>query len=164
MVSLAHVRSYLSQVLHLGESAHRIALAFAVGSFIAFTPTYGLHTLSVIFCTWFFRLNFIAVMAGSLINNPWTVVPILGATFWTGFWLLGTPPVASWNWHDLGLAALYRQILPYALPFLVGGIVLSFFSAIVSYPAVYWFISQYRARAAQQQVGEGRLPPGTSLR
>ena len=164
MVSLTQVRSYLGQVLHLRESPHRTALAFALGAFIAFSPTYGMHTLSVIFCTWAFRLNFIAVMTGSLINNPWTVVPILGATFWTGFWLLGTPQVASLTWHDLGLESLYRQILPYALPFLVGGIVLSFFSALVSYPAVYWFILQYRTRAARQQVGEGRLPPGTSLR
>jgi hypothetical protein len=164
MVSLEQVRSYLRQVLHLRESPHRTALAFAVGAFIAFSPTYGLHTLSVIFCTWAFRLNFIAVMAGSLINNPWTVVPILGATFWTGFSLLGTPEVPSLSWQALDLKSLYGHILPYLFPFLLGAIVLSVAGALISYPAVYWFISQYGARTAQQQVGQGRLPPGTSLR
>src|SRR5437763_1004449 len=80
VVSLARIGSQLSQILHLHESPHRTALAFAVGAFIAFSPTYGLHTLSVAFCTWAFRLNCVALLAGSLINNPWTVLPIVGAT------------------------------------------------------------------------------------
>ncbi|MFB3071649.1 MAG: DUF2062 domain-containing protein, partial [Nitrospirales bacterium] len=49
MFSLASIRSQLTQVLHLQESPHRTALAFALGIFIAFSPTYGLHTLSAIF-------------------------------------------------------------------------------------------------------------------
>ena len=50
MLSLDQVRTALKQLLHLKESPHRTALAFAVGAFIAFSPTYGLHTLSVLFC------------------------------------------------------------------------------------------------------------------
>ena len=146
MLSLDRVRSHLTQILHLHESPHRTALAFATGVFIAFSPTYGLHTVMVLFCTWAFRLNFLALMAGALLNNPWTLVPILGATVWVGFQVLGLPSVPPFAWDDLSLNALYRQILPYLLPFVVGGLVLSVVAALLSYPVAYWFISRYRAR------------------
>lgn len=162
MVSIARVRSQLSLILHLHESPHRTALAFAIGVFIAFSPTYGLHTLSVFFCTWAFRLNFIALMAGSLVNNPWTLVPILGATFWMGFQFLGIPQVAPFQWDDLGFQSVYKQIMPYALPFFVGGGILSVCSAVLCYPAAYLFISQYRARIRRTPTAEGRLPHESS--
>ncbi|TKB87160.1 MAG: DUF2062 domain-containing protein, partial [Nitrospira sp.] len=40
---MADVRSLFRQVLHLDETPHRTALAFAIGSFIGFSPAYGLH-------------------------------------------------------------------------------------------------------------------------
>ncbi len=86
---MASFQSLLKQVLHLQESPHRTALAFAVGCGIAFCPLYGFHMVLVGLCTWAFRLNFVALLAGALINNPWTLVPILGATYWTGAFLLG---------------------------------------------------------------------------
>ena len=156
------IRSSLRQLLHLKESPHRTALAFAIGAFIAFSPTYGLHTLSAFFCAWAFRLNVVALMAGSLINNPWTVVPILGATLWTGVQLIGLPDMPSANWTDLRMVAFYEQIAPYAAPFFLGGFLLSAIGAAVSYPIAYMAISAHRGRRTQD--GAEQLPPGTGLR
>src|SRR5215510_1144690 len=89
MAKLPSFRLLLKQVLHLQESPQRTALAFAIGVFIGFSPLYGLHTLMVFFCSWALRLNLLALMAGAFLNNPWTVVPILGATYWVGAFLLG---------------------------------------------------------------------------
>lgn len=159
---MRRLRSLLTQVLHLDESPHRTALAFAVGAFIAFSPTYGLHTLSAIFCTWAFRLNFIAVMAGSLINNPWTLVPILGATLWAGFEIMGIPDVPAIAWHDLSVEAIYLQVRPYALPFFMGGLVLSLLASALAYPLAYYFVSHYRRRNPNADTAEGRLPRESS--
>jgi uncharacterized protein (DUF2062 family) len=161
MVSIAQIRTHLTQILHLRESPRRTALAFAIGAFIAFSPTYGLHTLSALFCAWAFRLNVVAVMAGSLINNPWTVVPILGATLWTGVQLTGLPQVPAMNWADLNAMALYEQIMPYAAPFFLGGFVLSALGAIAGYPVAYAAIAIHRGRVARSDAE--RLPPGTGL-
>jgi uncharacterized protein len=161
MLSLDQIRASLKQLLHLKESPHRTALAFAIGAFIAFSPTYGLHTLSALFCAWAFRLNVVALMAGSLINNPWTVVPILGATLWTGVQLTGLPDVPSANWANLNMMAFYGQIKPYATPFFLGGFVLSAFGAAVSYPIAYAAITAHRGRRTQN--GAEQLPPGTGL-
>lgn len=161
MPSMDQIRSSLRQLLHLKESPHKTALAFAIGAFIAFSPTYGLHTLSALFCAWVFRLNVVALMAGSFINNPWTVVPILGATLWTGFQLIGLPDLPPANWSDLSMMAFYEHIKPYAAPFLLGGFLLSAGAAAVSYPIAYVAITAQRGRRTQD--GAGQLPPGTGL-
>ena len=161
MVSLSQIRAHLVRLLHLKESPQRTALAFAVGVFIAFSPTYGLHTLSALFCAWAFRLNVVALMAGTLITNPWTLVPVLGATLWTGVQLTGLPDVPSANWSDLGIMAFYEQIRPYAAPFFLGGFVLSAIGAAVSYPVAYLVISTHRGRRAHD--GTEQLPPETGL-
>jgi len=141
---MARLRSLLRQLLHLQESPERTAVAFAVGVAIAFCPLYGLHTVLVVFCTWAFGLNFVALMAGALINNPWTLVPVLGATYWTGALILGGTEAPTFDWHDLSFMAVYQQVLPYAVPFALGGTVLSLAGALLAYPMAYRLISKYR--------------------
>jgi len=159
---MRRIRALLKQVLHLDESPQRTALAFSIGVFIAFSPTYGLHTLSAVFASWAFRLNFIAVITGSLINNPWTLVPILGATFWTGFQVMAMPDVPPLEWQDLSIESLYVHIRPYALPFFMGGLVLSVLGSAIVYPLAYYVVSQYRSRRPEIGTTEGRLPRESS--
>lgn len=159
---MASFRSLLRQVLHLQESAERTALAFAIGVAIAFCPFYGFHMMLVAFCTWAFGLNFIALLAGALINNPWTIVPILGATYWSGALLLGRADVPSFDWHDLSFWAIYDQVMPYAIPFALGGCVLSLLGAALSYPFAYYLISKHR-RPNSPAVMAKPLPPRDPL-
>jgi uncharacterized protein (DUF2062 family) len=144
MATIPSLQALLRQVLHLRESPQRTALAFAVGIWIAFCPFYGLHTILVGFCTWAFGLNFLALLAGAWINNPWTIVPILGATYWTGAIFLGRSETPVFEWQDLSFAGIYEQIIPYALPFTIGAFVLSFVGAALSYPVAHYLISKYR--------------------
>lgn len=141
---MASFRSLLKQILHLQESPQRTALAFAIGTAIAFCPFYGFHMLLVVFCTWALGLNFVALLAGALINNPWTIVPILGATYWTGALLLGRTESPSLDWTNLGFSAIYDQIMPHAVPFFLGGIVLSLIGAIFSYPLAMYLVMKHR--------------------
>jgi len=144
MATIPSFRSLLKQVLHLQESPQRTALAFAIGVSIGFSPAYGLHTIMVLFCTWALGLNFLALMAGAFINNPWTLVPILGATYWVGALLLGRSDSPSFDWHDMSFGAIYEQVIPYAMPFLLGGLVLSLLGAALAYPLAYYFVAKYR--------------------
>ena len=157
---MASLRALLRQVLHLQESPHRTALAFAIGSAIAFCPFYGFHMALVGLCTWAFKLNFIALLAGALINNPWTIVPILGATYWTGAVLLGRSESPSFDWSELGFRAIYEQVMPYAVPFAVGGVVLSLIAALLSYPLALYLITKHRQNAASRVQP---LPPPNPL-
>ncbi|MDZ4853424.1 MAG: DUF2062 domain-containing protein [Nitrospirota bacterium] len=144
MAKIPSFRVLLKQVLHLQESPQRTALAFAIGVFIGFSPAYGLHTVMVFFCAWALRLNLLALMAGAFLNNPWTLVPILGATYWVGALLLGRSDNPSFNWQDVSFSAIYEQVMPYAVPFFLGGFVLSVLGAALAYPLAYYFLSKYR--------------------
>jgi uncharacterized protein (DUF2062 family) len=137
-------------------------LAFAVGVFIAFSPAYGLHTLMVVLCTWFFGLNFVALLAGAFVNNPWTIVPILGASYWTGALLLGQTDSPAFQWDDLSFTGIYEQVLPYAVPFALGGFVLSMIGALFSYPIAYLLVLRHRAAHAAPTAQP--LPPPDQVR
>jgi uncharacterized protein (DUF2062 family) len=113
-------------------------------------------------CTWALGLNFVALLTGAFINNPWTIVPILGATYWTGALILGRTEVPTFDWHDLSFQGIYDQVMPYAIPFALGGIVLSLIGAAISYPLSYYLIGKYRRPHAPPLSQP--LPPGDSLR
>ena len=145
-----YFRAKIREALHPGETPQRTAIAFAIGVFIAFTPTYGLHSVSVVFLAWAFRLNFPALLFGSLVNNPWTVVPILGATMWTGFFLLGMSDAPDVSREHLSVTTLYESVLPFVLPFTLGALTLSVLGALLAYPLGLFLISRYRKRPANQ--------------
>ncbi|MCP9455035.1 MAG: DUF2062 domain-containing protein [Nitrospira sp.] len=138
-------RALLRQLLRLEEPPERTALAFAIGVFIAFCPAYGLHTALALLCAWLFGLNVVALLAGAFVNNPWTILPILGATYWTGARLLGQTETAPLRWDDLSMFGIYTQIAPYLTPFIVGGMVLSLIGACIAYPLVYILLVRYRS-------------------
>jgi len=155
-------RALLRRVLHLRESPQRTALAFALGVFIAFSPVYGLHTVMVVLCTWLFGLNFVALLAGAFVNNPWTIVPILGASYWTGALLLGQTDSPAFRWDDLSFTGIYEQVLPYAAPFALGGLILSVIGALLSYPIAYLLVQKHRA--AHDTPTAPPLPPRDQVR
>jgi hypothetical protein len=144
------IKKTIQHLLHLGDSPQRTALAFSIGVFIAFSPIYGLHTASVFLCAWIFRLNAIAMLAGSFINNPWTVLPILGSTMWLGLLLMpvAAPPAIDWNHFTVRL--LFEQLQPYILPFVLGGTLMGLIASILSFPLVYVAIQRYRDRQRQK--------------
>jgi hypothetical protein len=65
------------------------------------------------------------------------------------------------NWADLSAMALYEQVMPYAVPFFLGGFVLSVLGAAASYPIAYGAIVAHRGRQARSEPE--RLPPGTGV-
>lgn len=132
-------------IFKLDDSPHHLAAAFALGVFIAFTPTIGLHTLSCLLVAWVFRLSKLVVFFAAFINNPWTIAPMYGFCLWFGVRITGAAvetPVIAWN--ELTFKNAYEFVLPYLWPFVAGTLIVGFFAAIVSYALVYWAIVRFR--------------------
>jgi uncharacterized protein (DUF2062 family) len=104
----------------------------------------------------------VALLAGAFLNNPWTLIPILGGTYWTGATLLGVHDFPSFDWSDLSFMGIYHQVMPYAWPFFVGGMVLSIAGGLLAYPLAYLLLSKYRR--ANPTDGHQPLPPSSGLR
>lgn len=145
----AMLRSALRSLLNLDDPPERTALAFAIGTFIGFSPLLGLHTILAALVSVVWRLNKVAILTGSFLSNPWTIAPIVGASWAIGRLIIGSPPVelpqASLSalltaefWHLI--AAQWRQLLPFA----VGATILSIVSAAISYPLMLYILRNYR--------------------
>lgn len=144
MVKPESVRQRLAQILHLQETPHRTALAFAIGVFIGFAPHYLFHTASVVFCAWAFRLNVVALFLGSFINNPWTLIPILAASLYTGLLLMGKAPSMTIEWDQLTIENMFEILAPYLVPFILGACTLAILGFVVAYFMMRWAITRYR--------------------
>jgi hypothetical protein len=134
-------------MFQLNDTPHRLALAFAAGVFIAFSPTLGLHVLTSLLVAWAFRLNKLVVLTATFVNNPWTIVPLYGFCVWFGGKLMGReiamPQIA---WNELTLSNAYSVIKPYLWPFVAGTLVAGVIAAVIAYVLTYRMVIRYRKR------------------
>lgn len=131
--------NYFRRLLALEDSPERIARAFAVGVFLAFSPLLGLHAFLGLMLAFVFGLNRPAVLVGVFVNNPWTLVPIYVLGNWVGGSVIGVPggadlPVPGWDtiwngrfWAELGHS--WRGLMP----LVVGSFTLAPVAGLLSY-------------------------------
>lgn len=144
---MKYLRDRLRAIMQLDDPPQKLALAFGLGVFIAFTPTIGLHLLSCLLIVWLLRLSKIVVITASFLMNPWTVVPLYGFCLWFGLLITGAdiePPQIAWN--ELDLRDLLTVIKPYLWPFAAGTLVVGAAGGILSYFGFYWLVVRYRRR------------------
>jgi uncharacterized protein (DUF2062 family) len=137
----SRLRRLAQLVLQVEDTPTRAALAFALGVLIAFSPFLGIHTAIALGLAFLFRLNRVAILAGTFTNNPWTIAPMYTAGTLLGCGLLGVSPasLAEVNWSLHG-RAFYESVLaglgPLLLPFVVGNLVLGAAVAFVVFVVV----------------------------
>ncbi len=142
-----YIRDRIKAILKLDEPPHKLALAFALGVFVAFTPTIGLHLVTCFLLAWAFRVSKFVVITASLINNPWTMVPLYGFCIWLGLKITGNDGAApSIAWGDLSLTNFYGVLRPYIWPFVAGTLVVGVFAAVLSYFLFYYIALRYKGR------------------
>jgi uncharacterized protein len=134
----SRLRRAVDGLLQLQDSPHRIALAFGIGIWIAFSPLLGLHTLMALGIAFGFRLSRAALLLGAYVNNPWTIAPLYLAGTALGCALLGvsTAGLESIEWDHHG-PTFYRELLahlrPYLWPYVVGNTILGVLGGVVGY-------------------------------
>jgi uncharacterized protein (DUF2062 family) len=145
MKNYRYFRERIRALLELDDPPHKLALAFAIGVFIAFSPTIGLHIASCFLLAWMFRVSKVVVLSASFINNPWTVVPLYGFCTWFGIKITGNDaPVPHIAWNELTISTVYVTIKPYLWSFLVGTLTLGTAAAFLSYFVFFWLVVRYR--------------------
>ena len=150
-MQMKYITDRMRSLLRLNDSPHRISSAFALGVFIGFSPTIGLHTISCFLLAWIFRLSKVVVITAAFINNPWTIVPLYGSCLWLSMKITGSgariPHIA---WNELSFGNAYATLKPYLWPFVAGTLTVGLFAAAVSYGAVYWAVVRYRKTGGEK--------------
>ncbi len=150
-------KKFLRYLFALEDTPERIALAFSLGVFLAFSPLLGLHTFLGLVFAFLFGLNRFALLLGVFINNPWTLVPIYAAGTYLGGLLGGfpaRPQLPHFNWHALWGSAFWLQLAgqrSILKPLVLGSSLLSIIAATLAYLTALHFIRRRRARHGSRQ-------------
>ena len=168
------LRDWFVHLLHLDESAHRIALGAAIGVFVAMTPTIGFQMLLIVLVTSAFQANRVAGVPLAWITNPATVVPLYSLNYWIGWVLVGGPSVTEFQHRLRDLMRIksdwvewvggwWHLMIDMAAPLWTGSVVVGIVTGAVGYGIMYYLITVYRrahqrhlaARAAAEAAGRG---------
>ncbi len=153
------LRRAFRNLFNLDEPPERTALAFAVGTFIAFTPLLGLQMVIAGLLLLVWRLNKVAVFTGLFITNPWTFAPVIAASWGIGRLIVGSPRIelppvtisalaTSGFWQSL--ASQWQQLLPYA----IGAMILAVISSLIAYPLMLFALRAYRHKFPKDTLPE----------
>jgi hypothetical protein len=149
------------RVRRLPGSPARIALGFACGAFVSFTPLFGLHYLLAMVVAWSLRGSVVAAFLGA--NLGW-FYPLL--LVWV--YELGTGIIGAAGTIRLSPTAdpVYLLHHPWSvfLPTMVGSIPVGLAIAATSFAFAYWIITGYRGLRhrrivhARHQRAKGSTP------
>ena len=161
-----NLKKLVRWLLMLEDTPHSIALGAAVGLFISFTPTVGLHMALVVAVSLVVRMNRMAALAAVWVNNPITLIPVfffnylVGAVVtrghamtWHNFESMFSTAFAHESWfHNLGAVflAIGRVALEIAVPLWVGSLIVATALSIPTYFVVRRLAERYRS---------GKIPP-----
>tara|TARA_R110002096_G_scaffold14582_2_gene50610 strand:+ start:26765 stop:27457 length:693 start_codon:yes stop_codon:yes gene_type:complete len=153
----------------LPDSPHRISLGFACGAFASFSPLFGLHFFLAAFLAYVLRGNVLSALIGTFFGNPITF-PFIGViSYRTGLFLMGMGPEET-AWHKIrnGIGEMFgsvwsgvKNLFGYGpttwngfvdffhsvfVPYLIGGLIPGFITAIVIYFVTKPLVRAYQAR------------------
>jgi uncharacterized protein (DUF2062 family) len=147
----------IREVLHFGDDPRKIAAGLAVGTFISFTPYYGLHTLMALAAAFAFRLNVAATLVGAWIVIPPAIPVAMAFSLQVGWLLVGRPVRGHPVPRGVSALALWARLSRHLWPLVVGTTVVGLAAAAVAYVVTYQAVLRVRAaRARSAQVGESK--------
>lgn len=154
---MKHLRRLAQLVLQVRGTPTQVARAFGIGVFLAFFPIFGIHTLLALGLAFAFRLNRVAILAGTFMNNPWTIAPMYTAGTLLGAALLGVPPtaVSAIDWSLTGQAfheSLAAGVQTLLWPFVTGNLLLGVVAGAVAFLIVRGILES-RRRGTPDQPG-----------
>ncbi len=129
------------RVRRLPGSPARIALGFACGAFISFTPLFGLHYLLAIAAAWLLRASIIASFLGA--NLGWFYPFVVVWAYGLGTRIMGASGALAAS-SGAGSGDLLRHPWSAFLPTMVGSIPVGLAIAAVSFAFAYWTVIGYR--------------------
>lgn len=142
-------RYRLARMARMKSSDHRLAMGFAAGAFVSFTPFIGLHFVLAAAVAFVMRGNLVASAVGTVVGNPLTFPAIWLATYNIGAALLGlsrkqsvtmdgVSQMSLWSDGPMAVASLaWQNIGPVLLPMCIGALPLGLACAATCYAAVF---------------------------
>jgi len=162
---------WLHRMGRLPGSDYSLAVGFAFGAAMSFTPFVGFHFILAALAAWICRANIVASAIGTAVGNPWTFPFIWIWIYNLGIWLGFERPQVSASKLDFAsffgnllksflrfdLAYLAETAWPILGPMLLGSLPTAVVAWAVFYLTWRWSIGAYKkARAHRRRTLRAR--------
>ena len=141
----------------LKGSPNSIAVGFAWGVAVSFTPFIGFHFMLAALATWAMGGNLLASAVGTIVGNPWTFPFIWLLSFKLGSYLFGLNPSGEIP-DALTMEFIFDSPSLVLLPMAVGGLLLGLGAWLVTFWTVRRAVDRYRGIRRAQIRRRGRKP------
>jgi uncharacterized protein (DUF2062 family) len=139
-------RYFGKRILRLSGSPHTIAIGFAAGVFVAWSPLFGLHYVLAIACAFIVRGNVLAAILSTTLGNPLTLPAMWALDYKVGELLLGGRHLRRLPLHleDTLAHKSFDAIWPIVKPIFLGSLPLGLVTGLVSYFIVRATVQAYQ--------------------
>ncbi len=163
------LKLYLHRLRRLSDSPHRVARGVFAGTFVAFTPLFGVHLLLAPALAWIIRGNVVASCIATLICNPITFPFIAYVCVKVGQVFIGAEQEVSFSAiaaaiKDLGKLiielfngkqadwdAIWILIDGILYPYLIGGVLIGVIASCVAALSSLRIVQAYQRRRNRRQ-------------
>ena len=134
---------YFLKLLRVKDSQDKLAVGFACGSMVSFSPFIGFHFLLAIIFAYILRGNIVASLIGTFIGNPFTF-PFI----WVFIYKVGNIFFKNNQNFSLELTfeSLFNQGYDILVPMLIGSLIVSVPIWFISYYTVKFFMASFKKR------------------
>ena len=136
---------YFLKLVRVKDSQDKLAIGFACGSMVSFSPFMGFHFLLAVIFAYIFRGNIVASLIGTFVGNPFTFPFIWIFIYKVGNLFFKNEQNSS---IELNFQSLFDQGYDILIPMLIGSLVVSIPVWFISYFAVKFLMSSFKKRKA----------------
>ena len=134
---------YFLKLIRVKDSKDKLAIGFACGSMVSFSPFIGFHFLLAVIFAYILRGNIIASLIGTFVGNPFTF-PFI----WIFIYKIGNIFFKNDQNFSLELTfqSLFNQGYDILIPMMIGSLIVSIPIWFISYFTVKFLMTSFKRR------------------
>ena len=134
---------YFLKLVRVKDSQDKLAIGFACGSMVSFTPFIGFHFFLAVIFAYLLRGNIVASLIGTFIGNPFTF-PFI----WIFIYKVGNIFFKNDQNFSLELTfqSLFDQGYDILIPMLIGSLIVSIPIWLISYYTVKFLLLSFKKK------------------
>ena len=134
---------YFLKLVRVKDTQDKLAIGFACGSMVSFTPLIGFHFFLAVIFAYIFRGNIVASLIGTFVGNPFTFPFIWIFIYNVGNIFFKNDQNVS---LELTFQSLFDQGYDILMPMLIGSLIVSIPIWLISYFTLKFLMSSFKKR------------------
>ena len=134
---------YFLKLIRVKDSKDKLAIGFACGSMVSFSPFIGFHFLLAVIFAYILRGNIVASLIGTFVGNPFTFPFIWIFIYKVGNIFFNNDQNFS---LELTFQSLFNQGYDILIPMMIGSLIVSIPIWFISYFTVKFLMTSFKRR------------------